>query len=299
MIQIGLTVAAFASIVSTFAVNAYSATIWWGNNIDIQVSDPVPVGNAPLWAVTLTAAGKNGAKPSVFDSTKSGTGGTGISTTPCSLHQVWEFGVIPTPISTIQSDPIPQQLDSHFLIYSGTFFAGPVAPTENWRKSAPIEDARAGYGDQMIGLFSLRPDLAVWNWSFAYLVVPAGTEVMLDFEIGANGFPSETVTDSFFVIPPPPEFPGDLNYNGQIDRPDFQIAARYFGITMDALPYQGDMNGDGAVTLDDIALMKAEITSPMPTDGLDAPVPEPSGTASILSGAIIVCAAMRRLRRSR
>ena len=193
-------------VLSLTSVAAQAELIYVGTNFDIEVSSPVDVGVTPLRAVILTAVGKNGFLPNTFDSTKSGFGGTGITTVGDSLHQVWEFGAFPTPILTLTADTIPQDLDTHFLIETGQYLAGALAPTENRPTTDLTEDPRAGFGNSMTGTFSLTGSGSP-TWDFAYLVVPNGTEVFLDFEISGvdlddNGY-SDTVTGSLLVVPEP------------------------------------------------------------------------------------------------
>lgn len=196
-------VAAFAIIGQMVSTGIAQATvISVGTNFDIEVSTPIEVGITPLWAVTLTAVGKNGALPNTFDSDKSGAGGTGITTVGDLLHQVWEYGTIATPTLTLLGDPTPisQEVDTHFLVETADI-ATMSPPAENKPTPYTVEDSRGGFGNSLTGTFSL---LAVEQprWDFAYFVVPAGTEVFFDFEIGANGFDSETVGGSF-VVPEP------------------------------------------------------------------------------------------------
>ncbi len=118
-------------VLSLISVSAQAELVYVGTNFDISVSSPVNVGVTPLKAVTLTAIGKDGALPDTFDSTKSGSGGTGITTASDLLHQVWEGGFSQTPTLTLAGDPIPQHLDSHFLIETGLYLPGVSPPDEN------------------------------------------------------------------------------------------------------------------------------------------------------------------------
>jgi len=94
---------------------------------------------------------------------------------------------------------INQTLDSHFLVYNANL-ASIVAPNED-RVLNHLYDPWGGFGTFLKGTFT---DLTAVNptWDFAYLVMPQATTVHLDFEIGAAGFASETVSGSFSVAEP-------------------------------------------------------------------------------------------------
>jgi hypothetical protein len=178
----------------------FTNTIYNGTNFTIQVSDPVSLPGTPFNAVTLRAVGKNGALPSTFDSDKSGVHGTGI--TASALHEIWPYDldVLKTPTLDM-GVPINQALDSHFLVHVNdlTIPAG-KAPAED-RVLNHAYDSYGGFGTYLKGTFT---DSTAVNsiWNFAYLVVPVGTTVNVDFEIGAAGKPSETVMRSFTVPEP-------------------------------------------------------------------------------------------------
>jgi hypothetical protein len=196
---------AIAVIASGICAQA-ETIVYSGTNFDIKYSDPVLVGNTPLKAITLTAVGKNGALPNTFDSTKSGLGGLGITTTGNELHQIWEFSIngSPTPTnSLIVSGSIPQERDSHFLINSGQYLSGQIGPSENKIDNYAVEHAFGGFGNALFGTFTLI-GASNTSWNFAYLVVPDMAQVRFDFEIGADKFSSETVGVSFVVPEPSP-----------------------------------------------------------------------------------------------
>ena len=183
--------------------------IYSSTNFDIEISNPIDVGTTPLKAVTLTAIGKNGALPNTFDSDKSGLGGTGITTVDNTLqlvnalHQIWEGGLASTPTNTLLGfwGPIPQNLDTHFLVNNGDIFIPPgLDPAEDISPPS-AEHTWGGYGTFLTGTFT---DITAVNssWPFAYLVVPNMTLVNLDFEIGADMFDSETVSGSIMIPEP-------------------------------------------------------------------------------------------------
>jgi PEP-CTERM motif len=173
------------------------SNVYTGTNFDIQASNPVSLAGTSLEAVTLRAVGKNGAQPDTFDSDKSGRHGTGITTAVDALNQIWFANVVPTPTLTnvvAYLSPTDQTLDTHFLVYDNNL----TIP----RGLSPSEDRDGNVGTYLKGTFT--DDTAVSStWDFAYLVVPNGTTVNLDFEIGAPNFSSETVSGSFTVVPEP------------------------------------------------------------------------------------------------
>jgi hypothetical protein len=176
-----------------------------GTNFKIQISNFVALPGTQLEGVTLRAVGLNGAKPNTFDSTKSGRGGTGITTS--TLHQIWsdDSSLGKTPTLDMNEDyPFTQSLDTHFLVWNANLTTVKTAPTENRPSPANhLYDPWGGYGTYLRGAFSDTTALAS-TWDFAYLVVPRGTTVNLDFEIGAPYKTSETIGGSFLVNVPEP-----------------------------------------------------------------------------------------------
>ena len=174
--------------------------VFTGTDFAIQVSNPVSL-TGTLEAVTLRAVGENGAVPNTFDSGKSGRGGTGI--TAIALHEIWPLNLSSLKTPTLDMDEdlqFDQTLDTHFLVYDANLLTI-VAPTED-RVSNHLYDPWGGFGTYLKGTFT-DSTAANTTWDFAYLVVPRGTTVNLDFEIGAAGFTSETVSGSFSVVPEP------------------------------------------------------------------------------------------------
>jgi hypothetical protein len=172
--------------------------VYHGTNFTIQASQPVSLVGT-LDAVTLRAVGLNGAKPNTFDGTKDNTGGTGI--TAAALHQIWPYDLAGLMTPTLDSTiPINQTLDTHFLVLTANLVIV-NSPTENRPVTDHTYDFWGGYGTSLTGTFSLKTT-ATTTWDFAYLVVPAGTNVNLDFKVGAAGFASEVVSGSFMVPEP-------------------------------------------------------------------------------------------------
>ncbi len=177
--------------------------VYSGTDFDVTVSDPVDVGIA-LKAVTLTATGKSGKLLSGFDGVSDGM--TGIVTQGDSLHQVWQIGALETPTLTQTEavELIPAEIfntvDTHFLFEEAEIL-GTVNPTETRGVQNDSEHAYAGFGDQLTGTFVLN-GVALPTWEFAYVVVPDGTEVTLDFDMSILGQNPEFVSSSFLVPEP-------------------------------------------------------------------------------------------------
>jgi len=198
-----LVIAATAIVLSGRSAQAdlIYTDVFTGTDFTIQASNPVNVAGT-LEAVTLRAVGKNGALPNTFDSSKDNTGGTGI--TASALHQIWPYDLEGLKTPTLDMTvPINQTLDTHFLVLNTNLLT--VNPPDENRPTTDHEyDSYGGFGTFLTGTFTLNA-LKVTpgpTWDFAYLVVPYGTTVHLDFGIGASGFDSETVSGSFSVPEP-------------------------------------------------------------------------------------------------
>ncbi len=189
----------------SLCASAHGATIWTGTNFQIDVSAPVPVGNA-LQGVTLTAIGLNGALPNSFDGVTGGA--TGITTAGNLLSQVFEFAPIvgsPTPTLALNqpvANAVYHPIDTHFLVEPPAIIST-VAPNENQLVADATEAPNAGYGNSLTGQFALSGAPAA-SWAFAYVVVPAGTTVSLNFRVadGSGQFTNELVQTSFLVPEP-------------------------------------------------------------------------------------------------
>ncbi len=137
--------------------SALADVIYSGTNFEIIESSPIDVGVTPLKAVTLTAVGNGLAKPSVFDSSRSGSGGTGITTTGNALYQIWEGDVSPTPTKTLLGywGTIPQDLDTHFLVDKNNLsIPQGLDPSENRVDANHAENSWGGFGNSLTGTFS-------------------------------------------------------------------------------------------------------------------------------------------------
>ncbi len=192
-----------ASALVLLCASAQGATVWTGTNFRIDASAPVSVG-VNLQAVTLTAVGLNGALPNAFDGVTGG--GTGITTTGNLLAQVFEFAPMgsPTPTLTliVPGNSVFYPVDSHFLVQPPAIIST-IAPSENMLVANNTEAANAGFGNSLNGQFALSGAPAA-VWDFAYLAVPAGTTVDLNFRVADGGgqFPNELVQTSLLVPEP-------------------------------------------------------------------------------------------------
>ena len=193
----------FVCLCALFVVcgSAQATTIWTGTNFRIDASAPVAVGIA-LEGVTLTAVGLSGALPKGFEGT--GGGLTGITTAGSELHQIWIAGIVHTPtLDNLNGTTMP--IDSHFLVTTGGIISG-SAPDENRTIIDATENADGGYGSFLTGSFA-PIGTPTSTWDFAYLAVPLGTTITLNFNIvdgneGEATRPTEHVTGSF-VVPEP------------------------------------------------------------------------------------------------
>lgn len=207
-------VVAFSVVMSGSLAQA-EIIVYSGTNFRVEVSSPVNVGITPLKAVTLTAIGLNGYKPNAFDSTASS--GTGITTTSNLLHQIYqlneddEYQRTPTLLLDPNYDPIPLDLDTHFLISNNYIVPpGTTAPNENRPTVGSTENQPGGgYGNKLYGTFTITGTPSE-SWDFAYIVVQNGTQVNLNFTIaglkGESDVTNEIVTGSFSVVPEPGTF---------------------------------------------------------------------------------------------
>lgn len=200
-----LCLAALVLFVCASAPLAQAGVVFSGTYFDIQASSPVNVGVTPLRAITLTVIGKAGYNPKGFDSVVDG--GTGITTVGNKLHQIYQDGTEKTPTLTLDGDydPIPQDLDTHFLVSLSSILAT-TAPSENRPTADTTEHVYGGFGYKLTGVFSLT-GVANPNWDLAYLVVPNGTTVNLNFVLAgvrtaAPPACSESVHATFTVPEP-------------------------------------------------------------------------------------------------
>jgi hypothetical protein len=81
--------------------------------------------------------------------------------------------------------------------------------------------------------------------------------------------------------------PGDINFNGRVDRLDAATFAQFFGQQAGSTWTTGDFNGDGATTLHDWALLQSNFGVTVASLGVPAAaVPEP-GSLGLAGGALI------------
>jgi hypothetical protein len=86
-------------------------------------------------------------------------------------------------------------------------------------------------------------------------------------------------------------YPGDINFDGQVNSADYAIAVNFVGkVTSGALWTQGDVNLDGQVSPDDFAVMDSSrgASTIKPLVPVGVAVPEPSGVAAMLGLAALL-----------
>jgi len=191
---------------------AQAEIIFSGTHFDLQISSPIDVGDTmSLKAVPLTAVGKNGATPYAFDGVSNGHKGITTPLTSPALYQIKqpyidEFGEtshISTPTNTLKiPGSIPQSRDTHFLIDEGSYIAVNDPTENNISVFTPLEYPYSGFDSSLTGLFTLTGTGWGTSWNFAYLVVPNGTQVSLDFYITMDVGPPELVNITYQVPEP-------------------------------------------------------------------------------------------------
>ena len=209
---------AFLTIASVLSVpdkGAHASTVFSSTNLIVNMSAPVPVGTA-LEGITLTAVGLNGFQPNSFDGNSNDINGhpmTGITTASGNLlYQVWSFNstLAQTPTLAEQSSLSPGEVpfDTHFLVGgSGPSIISIFPPTENRNTLDPSQDANGGFGNSLTATFVLQGSIMT-SWDIAYVVVPAGTTLTLDFTVGDAGsghaqLPNVWVNTTALVVPEP------------------------------------------------------------------------------------------------
>ena len=181
-----LTLTLFTSALALSAIlyggYARADIVYSGTDFRIEESLPTDLGSG-LEAVTLTAIGQDPVNPYNPNGFDSGTGSNvGIWTASNSLHQLWEYGgFVSTPTLTLYvPGSIDQNLDTHFLISTGQYASVTNPPSET-------KEQVGDFGNSLTGTFSINSTVNP-TWAFAYLVVPVGTQVNLNFTIaGVKG----------------------------------------------------------------------------------------------------------------
>jgi hypothetical protein len=181
-----------AGLVLLVGVAGASAAVLPGasnTNFKVQMSDPVPVGDGSenLVAVTLTAVQIDGlGAPSGFDGV--GVGKFGIGGEDDLHHEQVDFGGIEiTP--ELGSIGTRTEIDSHFLVDTGSGWVTANAPTEPAVDPASSNEPAlesfgvTGFGGPLTGSMSAIGGLADSSWDFAYIVVENGTVLDYDFLI--------------------------------------------------------------------------------------------------------------------
>jgi hypothetical protein len=88
--------------------------------------------------------------------------------------------------------------------------------------------------------------------------------------------------------------PGDIDFDGDVDRHDAATLAKNFGLESGALWIDGDFNADGAVDLADQGILLSRLS---PNAASSAAVPEPAAVVLVLpTVAALVITRRRRAR---
>jgi hypothetical protein len=86
-----------------------------------------------------------------------------------------------------------------------------------------------------------RPEVKIIAWAQGTGVFPSGSEVFQATQVNWRQM-----------------LPTDLNANGTVDLTDLAVLLSNFGMTADALPEEGDTDGDQDVDLQDLSLLLAD-----------------------------------------
>ncbi|MCH8923802.1 MAG: hypothetical protein IIA67_11735, partial [Planctomycetes bacterium] len=206
---------------------ARAEMIYTGLNADVEISEPVMVGDGTenLLLVNLSIVGKNGALLSGFDGTISGP-----------LHQQ-SAAETPTPsLDEPRADTIfLTNIDTHFNVHNDDVIVlfpmsetlGSVASSGEATDATGTDAAIAltSLGSSLSGTFVRMMGESTASWNLAQIVVPRGSTVSLEFEIGIRQGTQnslEIVTTSFDVGSRPGVI-GDLTGDRFVDFEDLTL----------------------------------------------------------------------------
>jgi hypothetical protein len=269
---------------------ARAEIVYVGNLIDIEISAPMSVGDGSenLLRFNLTALAKNDSLLGAFDGTIGGP-----------LHQQSAGATItPTLDEPLLGSIFVTNIDSHFLINTADVISIDL-PTETLGAAASSSEAAnasgpdaaqatTNFGTSLSGSFAPTTGF-VTSWPLAQLVVPGGSTVELQFDLGviADTITTESVVTSFLVGSPQGAL-SDLTGNGFVDFQDLTILLANWN-TMVAADQGNLVNPDTTVVnFADLTTLLAAWTGPGPAGAPEAAlateaVPEPSSLILLLA----------------
>ena len=164
--------------------------VFEGSNADLEITSPLSVGDGSenLRSVILRAVGKDGALVAGFDGDIQGI-----------LHQQSApAAMTPTLDEPLGDVQLVTGIDTHFLVQGEQILAVPgfepaelvgiaASSDEAPDASGPMANlAQTSFGDSISGAFA-RIGGGQSPWDLAQLVVPEGTAITLELELGFSG----------------------------------------------------------------------------------------------------------------
>jgi hypothetical protein len=284
------------------ASGARGTTVFMGERVTVQVAGLQPVGSGAenLWSFHLIAVGDGDTTVGGFDGQIGGM-----------LHQqIIDGASTPTLDEPLADHQVVTLLDSHFLVHGSQVVS--VAPlAEDFDPQLPSQEtpdatgpnaaqAQVGYGEVLSGTFA-RLGGSLSRWSIAQLVVPEGSTVELDFELGFGGDtppPAELVQVAFVFDPSLLRVCGDFDSDTDVDSSDLTTLILNWTGSLDPGVEsrsfsQGDCDQDGDVDSQDLTGLILNWTAVQASASM-AVIPEPASAWISLAGLLGVSSVLRR-----
>lgn len=141
-------------------------------------------------------------------------------------------------------------------------------------------------------LASQGVDLTGWRLTDATGISDDGQVIV------GRGYNPSGFAEAWMAIVSPlanPANPGDVNQDGRVDRADLAVMLSNFGAECGAGFYQGDLDADRALTMNDIMFWRRHFGTSYPANSAAA-VPEPASTTLALIGLLAAAASLARRR---
>jgi hypothetical protein len=127
--------------------------------------------------------------------------------------------------------------------------------------------------------FANLPD----DWTSASLVIAS----VSNSSAGAERFDFDNILFQGVRVSPP-DLPGDIDLDRDVDRTDLALFATHLGTATGAVWSTGDFNDDGKTTLADLALLQANFGRSGASPSANAAVPEPGLAWLAVAGGLLV-----------